>query len=411
MKKPADEPLPADRSPVGFRDLRPTLFLGLWLAAFWFLSPDFWHRCLLGWLVIPSIIPAIAKPSRWLWLAATLLGWQTLSRLWSGGGDAPPGWWLDSLLVFGLLCALNTAARGPALKSRVFPALSFVSAAVAAVSLTAFYQAPGHNLADDRLRNVFFYDHGLNAVPTGFLFAFGALAGAWHLTRPTNRRQLIARTAATALSVLGLLATQSRGPMLMFAIGLLCLLAFERKRALPALATTAAATVAFFTLLLVAQAGRHAALDLVQRGSTGRLEIYHWFLTHISSRELLIGTGIARPPVLPEEILGWRVTHPHSIYLTQLYQTGIPGATLLLALIATALKSALSLARRGESLWLCLLAGAAVALLFDGGQVFTVYSVARIEILLIAVPAAIAVERARQPLNGGTSQASRPGNT
>ncbi len=119
----------------------------------------------------------------------------------------------------------------------------------------------------------------------------------------------------------------------------------------------------------------------------------------MSARDALIGSGMARPLVLPEEALGWRVVHPHSIYLTQYYQTGIVGLSLLLALIAAAAKAALTLARRGESLWFCLLAGACAALVFDGGQVFTVYSVARIEILLVTVPAAIAVGRAS--LKGG----------
>lgn len=405
MNQPAANPTDAGSAPAGFRSLLPAIALGFWLAAFWFLSPGFWHRTLLGWLVIPSLffIPRariLAIPTlRWLTLAAVLLGWQTLGRLWSGGGNAPPGWWLDSFLVLGLLCALLATARGPAISAIVFPALSLVSATTAAISLAVFYQPAARNLADDRLRNVFFYENGLNAVPTGFLFAFGAVIAAWQTTRPSRCGHRILQTSAAALSLLGLLATQSRGPMLMFAIGFLCLLAFERKRTLPVLAATAATTLVFFGLLLWVGTGREAALDLVQRGSTGRFAIYHWFLTHMSARDALIGAGMARPLELPKEVLGWRVVHPHSIYLTQFYQTGIVGSALLLALIAGAAKSALTLARCGESLWFCLLAGACVALVFDGGQVFTVYSVARIEILLVAVPAAIAVGRGS--LSGG----------
>jgi O-antigen ligase len=400
MNEPTANPSDAARDPAGLRDALPALPLACWLAAFWFLSGDVWHRDILGWLVIPSLllVPRARLREiprfRWLAAAAVLLGWQTLSRLWSAGANSPPGWWLDSLLVFGLLCALLAHAPGRAICGWVFPLLSLVSATVSAISLAAFYLPGAHDLADDRLRNVFFHQDGLNAVPTGFLFAFGAIVAAWLTTRAPRRDMRILHLWAAAFSVFGLLATQSRGPMLMFVVGFLALLAFERKRTLPVLAAIASIALVYFALLLWISGGRDAALDLVQRGGTGRFDIYRWYLSHMSVREFLIGTGMARSPELPEEAIGWLVHHPHSIYLTQLYQTGIVGAALLLALIAGAAGAAWALARRGDSLWLCLLAGACVALLFDGAQVLTVYSIVRIEILLVVVPAAIAVGRA-----------------
>jgi hypothetical protein len=399
MSPPAANPPRPVRHWSGLRTILPAAALGLWLSAFWFLSGERSHRSLLAWLVIPSLflvsreLFTVARSSRWLWLAAALLGWQTLSRLWSGDFNAPQGWSLDLLLVFGLLCALLATARAPVMWRVVFPALAFVSAVVAAATIVMFYLSDGRNLCDHRLRNMFFYKNGLNAVCTGFLFAFGALIAAWQTSQPAIRGARAAQITACVLSLLGLLATQSRGPMLMFALGLLCLLAFERKRALPALVAVSATSLVYFGALLWVGAGREAMLDLVERGSTGRFAIYQWFLSHMSLRDVFIGTGMARPPTLPQETLGWRVFHPHSIYLTQFYQTGIIGVGLLLALIARAGQSALALARRGESLWFCLLFGGCVALIFDGGQVFTVYSVARIEILLVAVPAAMAIGR------------------
>jgi O-antigen ligase len=104
---------------------------------------------------------------------------------------------------------------------------------------------------------------------------------------------------------------------------------------------------------------------------------------------MLIGVGMASSPEVPEGIFDWRVIHPHSIYLTQFYLTGMIGLAMLVGLIAWAMAAALALARSGESLWLCLLSGGCLALWFDGGQVFTVYSSARIELLLVAVPLAI----------------------
>ncbi|MGD9417916.1 MAG: O-antigen ligase family protein [Verrucomicrobiota bacterium JB025] len=380
----------------------PTLLLTAWLAAFWFLSPTSWHRCLLGLLVISSLLPqrtdlpGLVKRERWLWLAGSLLAWQSLSRFWSSGSGFPCAWPVDSLLVAGLLCSLFFAAGGAGLSRTAVPAVSLVSAAVSLASLLVFYPLQGHDFAADRLRNVFFYSHGLNAVPTGFLFAFGALTGLWMVMQSSaGPRKLW--TSASGLSLLGLLATQSRGPMLMFAVGLFLLLAAERKKAVPPLIISVATPVIYFSLLLMARTWADATTDLFQRGTTGRLEIYQTYLGRMTPVSCLIGTGMADAPILPKDVLGWRVVHPHSIYLTQLYQTGIPGLAMLLALIAWALRSALKLAKQGDPLWLSLLGGASTALIFDGGQTFTVYSFTRIEILLIAIPAAIAVAKAAGP--------------
>jgi len=388
------------RDPAQARTLVTAITLGLWLAAFWYLSEPSSHRWILGWLVIPSLLflvkelPAIVKSTPWLWFAVALLSWQTLSHNWSSGGNDPPGWWFDSLLVFGLLLALIGAARGPALSKIVFPALALLTAVTAAINLIIFYLPEVRYFTVHRLRNMFIYEDGLNAVPTGFLFAFGALIAAWLTIHAARRWPRIIYTSALTLSLFGLLATQSRGPMLMFAIGFLCLIIFERKHLRTPIIATAATILVYFGILAMANSGRESSLSLVQRGSTGRFDIYQSFLKSMDAKEVTIGTGMGRAPELPEETLGWLVHHPHSVYLTQFYQTGIVGAALLLAVIVVAARCAVNLARRGESLWLCLLAGGCVALIFDGGQIFTVYSIARIEILLIVVPAAIAAGRA-----------------
>lgn len=386
--------------PAQVRTLVPTITLGLWLSAFWYLSEPSSHRWMLSWLVIPSLLflvrelPTIFKSARWLWLATALLIWQTLSHSWSGGGNDPPGAGLDSLIVFGLIVALIGAARGPALIKVVFPALAVLSAMTSALHLIIFYLPAMRNFTEHRLRNIFFYEDGLNAVLTGFLFAFGAIIAAWLTIQTASRLPRIIHSSALSLSLLGLLATQSRGPMLMFFVGLLCLIIFERKRLRTPLIATASTILVYFSIFFMANYGQEASLDLFQRGSTGRFEIYQSFLKSMDTQDIFIGTGMGHAPELPEETLGWLVHHPHSVYLTQFYQTGIIGAALLLAVIALAARCALKLARHGESLWLSLLAGGCLAFIFDGGQVFTVYSTARIEILMIAVPAALAVGRA-----------------
>ena len=52
-------------------------------------------------------------------------------------------------------------------------------------------------------------------------------------------------------------------------------------------------------------------------------------------------------------------------------------------------------AKRGEALWLALLANGGVALLFDCAQIFSIYSAPRLELLLVGVPAALVTGRRR----------------
>ena len=391
---------PPDAAGQEWRVVVPAVAVCLWLAAFWFLSPHSWHRALLGWLVIPSaaLLPRVwrvrALRARWLWLAGLLLGWQVLGRSWSGGENSPPGWWFDGLLVGGLLWALVAGAQGPALGTLLVPGVSFVSAAAALVSLIAFYEPEERTLAVERLRNVFFHDDGLNAVPTGFLCAFGTLVAAWGMVEAGRRRIRCLHACAMGVSFLGLLASQSRGPMLMFVLGMLCLMLSGWRRMRGPMGITTGVALAFFGFLLVSGDGRDATLDLFERGSTGRVEIYRWFLGQMGLREILVGTGMGRAPVMPDEPLGWGALHPHSVYLTQFYQTGAVGLVLSLALLAVAFLRAAEMARRGEALWLALLCGGCGALVVDGSQVWSVYSLPRVEILLVAVPAAIAVGRA-----------------
>ena len=390
----------------GFRGDRELLFvavLTVWLGGFWCCSGAWWHRWCLAWLVLPALllnfrqVRAVVREERWLWLAAGLLVWQVLSRSWSAEPVVPMGWWLDAMLVFGLLCGVFVLARGTAGPAWVFPSLAVLAALVALLSLTVFYSHPERNLADDRLRNVLIYEHGLNAVLTGLLCAFGGLIAAWMAARggPEDDAKVwrFGWLVVLMLALLGLLASQSRGPMLMFGVGFVVLAAVERHRIVPVAVVSALTAVAYSGLLSWASAGKEAAMDLIQRGSTGRLDMWAWFFERMSGWDGVFGKGMATSPIVPEAEFGWLIRHPHSVYVTQFYLTGFVGTALLLVLLGWGGQAALKLAQAGESLWLALLGGAAVALAFDGAHVFSLFSVGRLEILLLAVPAAMAVGR------------------
>lgn len=398
----------ATPSPAWWRGVLAT-GLAVWLAGFWFWSDAIIHRLSLLALVLPGLILnrralfRVLRDDRWWAVVLLLLVCQSMSRLWSDPVMAPGGYWLDALLTIVLVAGCLAIARSAEVLRHVLPALAVLAALVSLLSLLVFYAAPERSVAEDRLRNVLVYEHGLNAVLTGLLCGFGGLVAAWLSTRPATGGWRWIWPGALAVLVLGLLATQSRGAVLLFGTGFVVLVVMERRRIVSALVTTVAAGVAFFALLLSVQSGSGAARDLLNRGTTGRLDIYARFLKRMDGLDGVVGKGMGAPITIPADEFGWLVDHPHSIYLTQFYLTGAIGAGLFLLVLGLALRSAISLARNGEAIWLALLTGGMVALLVDGSYVFSVHSTGRIEPLLLVVPAALAVARASRLVE------SRPG--
>ena len=190
-----------------------------------------------------------------------------------------------------------------------------------------------------------------------------------------------------ATLVFALMATQSRGAMLACGVGLAALAWFGGRRLWPALATVTVTVLAWFAVTW-AFGGEGS---LVERGATGRFEIYRWFLARLEFPAVLVGQGMGTPPIIPEEELGWLVNHPHSGYLTQLLLTGAIGLVLLFVVIAVPARVAWREARDGNPLWFALIASGATAMIFDCAQVFSVYSGPRLELLLVAVPSALVI--------------------
>ncbi|MDA0766798.1 MAG: O-antigen ligase family protein [Verrucomicrobia bacterium] len=375
--------------------------LTLWLAGFWFWSDASTHRLALFVLVLPGLVlnwrelREVVRGERWLWLVGVLLVYQWLSTFWSDPRINPGGYWLDVVMTGSFLLGVMAISRSPLVLRWVFPALGLLAALVALVSLLVFYAEPGRSVAEDRLRNVWVYEEGLNPVWTGLLCSFGALVAAWKATREGLGRWRWVWLGALVVLVLGLLASQSRGAMLAFGVGMGVLVVMERRRAVPSLVVCAMSGLAFFILLATVQSGSEAARDMIGRGTTGRFDIYGWFFKQMAELDGVIGKGMGAPASVPEEEFGWFVRHPHSVYLTQLYLTGVIGLGLLLTILTVALQWSFKLARAGEALWLALLGGGCVALVFDGSYVFSLHSMGRLEPLLLLLPATLAVGRGR----------------
>ena len=369
-----------------------------WLSGYWFIYDGWWHRHLLKFTVLPTVLvqlPALwktARTHRWLQVVTVLLLYQAASRLWADSTPRLDGSLVDTLFVLLLLISLIHLAQNDTSFTRWFTLIiTVISCFTTIVSLATFYSL--YSLADDRFRNIYVYETGLNPVLTGLLCGFGAICtcSLLCLSQKHSSKQNLLWQLAITIQVFGLFATQSRTAMIALMIGVAVLLFFHRRQVLVFLSPVIIGIVTHTVLLAFIPGGNSAVSDLVERGSTGRVEIYKSFLKDMSTKDALIGKGMGAPSTLAEDLLGWHVAHPHSSYLTQYYLTGIIGTGLLGWLLYQALRSGCrqAQAHAGRSVWLALFLGNAVALAVDGGQFFSLHSIPRIEFLLVVLPAVI----------------------
>ena len=394
------------------RDVLLAGVLGLWVGGFWIAEDGWYHRRGL-WVAVPFIVLAADRivgavsEVRWLWVVALLLGWQSLSRLWATPPPLEVGGVVDACAVLGLAAGCVVIGRTKALGFWVVGGLAILGAVVVVYSLVAFYGSPARDLGVHRLRNMLVYEEGLNAVLTGMLCAAGAVAGAWFTLSSKGRAGKILWAVVLGIFVFGVMASQSRGPILGLMAGLGVIFFFKRRASLRVgLIVGGAAGVYFLLTVWTAGSG-----EVLERGSTGRLAIYQWYVERISGLEFLFGRGFGTDSSIPAEELGWFVHHPHSSYLTQLVLGGALGVVLLLAVLAWSWHEAWRQGTRGECLWAALLGCGLITLLVDGAEIFTLHSVPRLEWLMVAFPAALAVGRSLEErpaaLRGGSPAGAR----
>ncbi len=371
-----------------------------WLSGFHFFYDGFYHMAAFWLLLAPLAVVNIdgwfdGSGTGWKRMLAGLVAWQAgcagVAR--SGPGLATVA--MDVVALALLVVACFSLAR-VSWGWRGFRVGCFAVAAVAAVwSLIRFYAPPEVTLVEDRLRNVWVYPIGLNAVLTGLLFGHGLVAGL-SLAEPADGRRWFSRAAIIVLTA-GVLATQSRAALLATGAGV-GVLAVLRGRALwPSLAAMLVGAAAYFgAFALIGDGG--LGPDLVERGSTGRFDIWQAYIERLSGTTWWAGEG--RVPALNEELLGWFVHHPHSSWVAQLVWCGIPGVMLLLGFLGWSVRAAWTRRREMDGL-LALLVFGVSGLVFDGAQIVSLGSVPRIEPLLVLVPAVVALAGGVPPLNRG----------
>ncbi len=179
--------------------------------------------------------------------------------------------------------------------------------------------------------------------PTGNPVNAAAIYGVALLALLALRQRIADRFGWTAVSLLALsitclmLMTYSRGPWIAGFAGILVLLSYEgRWRAALMLALLGVAMTAFLMF------GFFDGLEVVQRGDSYRLAIWRDALEQIGERPIF-GWGISATTNFGAEagLSGWKSSH--NAYLGTLFQTGLVGLTLLLALVAISIRRAVQL--------------------------------------------------------------------
>lgn len=206
---------------------------------------------------------------------------------------------------------------------------SFWLAGIVAFSLTALWALIGWYIGDnaDAMERLMQLGRGENANAAGAIIGVGTIACFASLIFATERLKRSVLLCCWLACALALVATQSRGAWLAAAAGHAVLLGFT-----PALSRKSVAMIslAVIALLLVSI----EAIDwemIIARADGHRLFVWQQALESVT----LLGQGYRTPfeAVLP---YGETIYQVHSIYVKALYDGGIIGALLLVALLAMA---------------------------------------------------------------------------
>jgi len=344
--------------------------LGIFLAGFFLLpSGKALNNVYYALVLAPALFLLRAADWRWLagshtWrLAMLLLGYLTLSGLWSMGFTFDD--WLHEakalpylavyLAVLACVCRRRSAAWERLLRAVVLAAVvgTLVSAAL-------FYRAAPW------LARLQYYGAAYQAVEVATLVGSCLLLTLFHIVPAARGRgwQVAWLTVALVLAA-GILLTGSRMPL---GAALVCValgLVLYRQWRLLGLAVVGLVLV--IGALLASGYDHRGAMA---RGDSYRPAIWQQVAARVMARPWL-GEGILTDDTTQVALQGTgksslAINHPHSVYLATALYGGLPALGMLVALVMLALRQGQRLAARGEPAWFLVLLFGLLCMLTDG---------------------------------------------
>ena len=359
-----------------------------WVAGYWLFKGHHEQALWFLWVLLPvslwngrrfwDLWRVVPQEWRGWWvLFWSLIVWQfAVTGFRAGHWWNEPGAGKDTLMTFVLASGLVIVGRNDQARSWMWKGVFAAGSAAVLASLLTFYTEIQIN--EERFRLCWRRWPGFDAVTTGIFTGMALMVG---LITGENASRWWKPCFCAALALLGcgLAASESRGALLAVMAGAVWWL-LKNIRSWRRLAWPLIGFAAYWFFTGFTDRGRSG---LVERGSSGRFDIYHSYLSQMEGSDWVVGKG--QVWMLPESVLGWLVHHPHNAYLGQLAGYGIIGLMIMLVALAWGF---IKIRKAPES---TILVFGLITLLFDGGMVFSMYSTARWEALVVMVPLMIGV--------------------
>lgn len=299
-------------------------------------------------------------------LICALLLYIPLTSLWSTPWDARGAFSqaIRATLVFAFLVSIAECLQVDWFRQRMTLALAIIAALAALAAMWVFFTQPP---PDERLNGLGQLD---THVMAGMVYAVAALGGAaWLLTAEPRRAARWSVFAAVLALIVAILLTASRNAMAGGALALIFLVLAHRvasaARCLALSAVWALGLGAALTALYFLVPGADAYV--LPRGDSFRLGIWADYLGRLATEGPWFGMGVLTDDTIA--VSGWPVLHPHNLYLAVAWQGGLFGLGLMLALVATTLRTLLAHYAAPEAkLGLAIWALALPAYLLDGHE-------------------------------------------
>ena len=294
------------------------------LALLVFLGAARWRGLFLDWGVLGVVALLVYIPLTSLW-----------STPWDGRGAFSQS--TRALLVFAFVVSFAECMQVDWFRRRATLAIAMVAALAAVAALWVFFIEPPW---DERLNGLGQID---THVKAGMVYAMAALCGvAWMRGAWSSARPLVVWAVVAAVAVLGTAVglTGSRTAMACGAFALVCLLLSHRVARPGRFLGVAAGLAAGFAAVLLAlyftvPGGENFVLP---RGNSFRPDIWAQFLGRIATDGPWFGLGVltddTTTALAPEVAM-----HAHSLYLAVAHQGGAVGLALMLAVVATTVRT------------------------------------------------------------------------
>lgn len=298
-----------------------------------------------------------------VWLVIGLLGWMALSTLWSEDWSLRDAIsvWVRCLLVFLFVIAVAECLLRGQLQRWMTHALMLVGVAAVSAAIIVFYAT---NPADGRLNGLGQLDtHVIAALVYGVVLLFVLR----FCVETAHRWQQIAGACVALLVCVAVFLSDSRNAWVSLLVGatVFCLAHGTRdvRRFVTLISVVAVALLLAMVGILNTELGREL---LLPRGDSFRIEIWSQFIQKLQSN-WWFGHGILTNDDLVVDSIVFH--HPHSMYLSVVFQAGLIALIMYLAVIAWTL---VTLVRNYSSadakLALSILALALSAHLLDGHE-------------------------------------------